>query len=125
MYISDSKFSPVVLSNRLGQSVELDVLCHRDADNDLVIMRVNDGISARRLAKNIEHFAQQLLGLCGSDHQRMQMVEWREFESGANLWRWRFNWVADCPLDAKLLPVKAGHHKHINGLLSSLTAAAA
>ena len=125
MYISDSKFSSVVLDNRLGQSVELEVLCHRDDSNDLVVVRINDSLAARRLAKNVEPFAIQLLALCDSRPDRMQLVEWREYETGANLWRWRFNWVADCPLDAKLLPVKAGHHKHINGLLSSLTAAAA
>lgn len=125
MYISDSKFTSVVLSNRLGQSVDVDVLCHRDASHELVVLRIADSLAARRLAKNIEPFARQLMSLCDSDHERLQIVEWREFENGANLWRWRFNWVADCPLDAKLIPVKAGHHKHINGLLSSLTAAAA
>ncbi|UTA48759.1 hypothetical protein L1F30_04245 [Simiduia sp. 21SJ11W-1] len=125
MCISDSKFTRVELSNRLGQLVAIELLCHRDASTDLVIVRLEDDVAGRRLAKNIEHFAKQLLGLCESDPARLQIVEWREQESGANLWRWRFNWVADCPLDAKLVPVKAGHHKHINGLLSSLTAAAA
>lgn len=125
MYISDSKFTPVELSNRLGQSVAVELLCHRDASTDLVIIRVEEDVAARRLAKNIEHFAKQLLSVCESAPERLQIVEWHEQESGANLWRWRFNWVADCPLDAKLVPVKAGHHKHINGLLSSLTAAAA
>ncbi|MBB3169211.1 hypothetical protein [Simiduia aestuariiviva] len=125
MYISNSNFTQVGLNNRMGQSVAIEIMCHRDASTDLVVVRVVDDVGARQLAKNIEYFAQQLLSLCESDPARLQIVEWREQESGANLWRWRFNWVADCPLDAKLTPVKAGHHKHVNGLLSSLAMAAA
>lgn len=125
MLIKDSEFTQVTLENRLGQSVDAEVLCHRNGDIDLVVIRSPDQVSARRLAKNAEYFARQLLALCKSTTERLQIVEWRQAEEQATLWRWHFSWVGQCPITAKAAPVKAGHHKLINGILSSLTIAAA
>lgn len=126
MLDKDSEFTLVNLDNRLGQSVGIEVLCHRDASTDLVVIRSQDALAVRRLAKNAEYFARQLLELCNSTTERLQIVEWRESEARDCLWRWRFSWVGNCPLDAKpILIGKASHHKYINGLLSSLVAAAA
>lgn len=126
MLMKNGEFTRVVLENRLGQSLDAEILCHRDSDTDLVVIRSADQVAVRRLAKNAEHFAQQLLRLCGSSTDRLQIVEWRESaEARQNLWRWRFTWVGSCPMAAKAVPVKAGYHKLINGLLSSLSEAAA
>lgn len=126
MLNKSGEFSRVVLQNRLGQSLDAEILCHRDGETDLVVIRSADPVAERRLAKNAEYFAQQLLRLCGSSTERLQIVEWRESAAARdNLWRWRFNWVGNCPMAAKAVPVKAGYHKLINGLLSSLTEAAA
>ena len=126
MFNKDSEFTSVILENRLGQPVAAEILRHSDASTDLVVIRSKDLVAARRLSKNAEYFARQLLGLCGSNNERLHIVEWREFEERECLWRWRFNWVGSCPLEAKAIAIsKAGHHKYINGLLSSLTAAAA
>ncbi|BFM10735.1 hypothetical protein R50072_08880 [Simiduia litorea] len=126
MFSKNSEFTRVTLENRLGQPVEAEILLHSDASTDLVVIRSKDSVAVRRLSKNIEYFARQLLGLCESNSERLHLVEWREFEDRECLWRWRFNWVGSCPLEAKAIAIsKAGHHKYINGLLSSLTAAAA
>lgn len=99
--VMNSFFADTVLSNRLGQLVNLRV-CHvpfQGRDYLLVAAPIQHASSF--VGKNAEPFAFQLRERFEVDARRFELVEVRETAEGIQLFRWRFEWVGNSPLSAR------------------------
>lgn len=97
----NSFFVDTVLSNRLGQPVNLRV-CHvpfQGRDYLLVAAPIQHASSF--VGKNAEPFAFQLREHFELDARRFELVEVRENAEGIQLFRWRLEWVGNSPLSAR------------------------
>lgn len=94
-------FVDTSLSNRLGQSVNLGV-CHLQYQGrDYVFVAAPTQQASSFVGKNAEPFAFQLREMFALDARRFEMIEVRDMNSTAQLFRWRFEWVGNSPLSAR------------------------
>lgn len=94
-------FVDTSLTNRLGQLVNLGV-CHLQYQGrDYVFVAAPTQQASSFVGKNAEPFAFQLREMFALDARRFELIEVRDMENAAHLFRWRFEWVGNSPLSAR------------------------
>ena len=94
-------FVDTSLTNRLGQPVNLGV-CHlQHQGRDYVFVAAPTQQASSFVGKNAEPFAFQLREMFALDARRFEMIEVRDMDNVAQLFRWRFEWVGNSPLSAR------------------------
>jgi hypothetical protein len=97
----NSFFVDTVLSNRLGQPVNLSI-CHLPFQGrDYMLVAAPTQHASSFVGKNAEPFAFQLRERFNLDARRFELVEVRENAGGIQLFRWRLEWVGNSPLSAR------------------------
>lgn len=113
-----SRFSPVVLLNRLGQEVELH-LCHQPFQGRDLLFVLAPKQASSFVGKNAEPFAFQLRESLALDPRQMDLIEVRETAGQIHLFRWRFEWVGNSPVTSRAEEVTSPSQR--NHLLQWIT----
>lgn len=113
-------FDELVLQNRLGQKVQLQVANVTADSRDYVFALAPKRAVSSLVAKNAEYFASQLLLHFDLRPNRFDLIELRPREESAEWWRWRFQWVGSTPLDGRCQPVKSAAQQARLAALSGL-----
>lgn len=95
-------FEPVLVRNRLGQGMTLQVYAFTLSTEHLcLLVKVSEGAHHSVLAKNIENIVFQLRERFGRGYNNFSMIELRqENDNQTESWySWRFDWLANMPID--------------------------
>jgi hypothetical protein len=111
--LMNSLFANITLNNRLGQQVNLHV-CHiRQQGRNCVFVAAPSQQASSLVAKNAEPFAFQLRELFALDAGKFELIEIREAGELQHLYRWRFEWVGNSPLSARVEEVSSAGQRNM------------
>lgn len=117
---SDIPFKTHTLLNRLGMSIDIDILLLDGASTLQAIVSSNKNHHRSTIPKNIEHIAFQLNKTFNSGNLKefcLMEYRYRQQEEWLN---WRFNWVGNTPLEGESHPVPAHQLSEIKGSITAL-----
>ncbi len=104
MFNSQSlNFESILLQNRLGRLVDIEVCCFANRDRRVVILKAPHGAASVMIGKSIDHFAFQLCQKLRVDGE--QIVFLQAITDDESWLRWSFQWSGNSPLCSRSEPV--------------------
>ncbi len=101
-------FTTLLLLNRLGQNVELQVKHEIITGRDYIFVAAPVTTASSLIAKNAEQFARQLLVHFALMPERFNLIELRNHnQSSMELLHWRFDWYGTVAVKARSQSVTA------------------
>jgi len=97
-------FEPVLVRNRLGQGMSLQVYPFSlSSDHVCVLVKIPEGYHHSLLSKNAENVVFQLRDRFSRKVKNFSMIEFRvDDEIQEEIWcAWQFNWIGNTPIESK------------------------